>query len=461
MMTAPTFPIACLFRGLAACLLLLAVEASAQAPAPAGGESPAASAARASYEKASAELASARDELEALVLDLEDDYVELTGPHAATLKNALVIAMHDSLPAVRARLLTREAQAGRRPTRGMRKEIMADVFAEPVSRATALDPRLTTFVARHVADELSGRSDLEDVSAETILQAVEDTFIPGESWFEFWNRSFHLDLDASRRWTSANEAVQTTWQQLDQVLHPERYGPRGQAVPPGMIVVPGGSYKLGPDSGLKRPARTVTLAAFALDQREVTNREYAAFVGAQPQDARAALLPRGWKLDGEGRPAYDEALRDHPVVYVSWTQASAFASWHGKRLPTEDEWEAAAAGFEGRAFPWGDEFRNDAANGAGGPGTTMPVESFPESPSAAHCFDMAGNVWEWTSTTDDGVDVKALPEGYVSMVIRGGGFDSRRDELACRYRWTALGQGTFGLPTYKTPIGFRCAKTLE
>jgi formylglycine-generating enzyme required for sulfatase activity len=73
---------------------------------------------------------------------------------------------------------------------------------------------------------------------------------------------------------------------------------------------------------------------------------------------------------------------------------------------------------------------------------------------------MAGNVWEWTATLEDGTNLQGPPEGLVNVAIRGGAFDSRREELATRYRWTAPGNDAFASPRYTRPIGFRCAKDL-
>jgi formylglycine-generating enzyme required for sulfatase activity len=148
------------------------------------------------------------------------------------------------------------------------------------------------------------------------------------------------------------------------------------------------------------------------------------------------------------------------VVWVSWTQAAGYASWAGKRLPTEDEWEAAAAGTDALDFPWGNEWRSGMANGESAAGGTLPVESFPHARSPAGCFDMSGNAWEWTATLEDGTNVKTLPEGLFNAIIRGGGWDSRREELSSRYRRGALAHDTFAPPRYKVPIGFRCVKDL-
>jgi formylglycine-generating enzyme required for sulfatase activity len=228
-----------------------------------------------------------------------------------------------------------------------------------------------------------------------------------------------------------------------------------------MVVVPGGSYDLGPNTGWERPERRVTLDHFAIDRHEVTCGMYALFVNALPMDRRDEMLPRGWDLDESGWSRFGDSQRDQPVVYVDLDQAMAYAAWAGKRLPTEDEWEAAAAGLERWVYPWGNDFTAGRTNGDGRHDFTLPVESFPESRSPAGCFDMSGNVWEWTTTYEDGTDFDEPPEELINVSIRGGAFNSPRDWLTTRYRWAAPGRDTFGSPRYTFPIGFRCAKDLR
>jgi formylglycine-generating enzyme required for sulfatase activity len=107
-------------------------------------------------------------------------------------------------------------------------------------------------------------------------------------------------------------------------------------------------------------------------------------------------------------------------VQVSWHDAVAYAEWAGVRLLTEQEWEKAARGMDGRIYPWGDEFdpawcNTDESN----IGTTTPVGRYsPDGDSPCRCADMAGNVWEWTASE--------WKPGSVYRVLRGGsGGDDR------------------------------------
>lgn len=411
-------------------------------------------------DRARQELADAQQAVEQLVRDLEDDYVTLTtATGSAGARHALVLAMADSMPTAQARITSGGAK-NRTLMRASRVKAIAAVFRDPVRSSSAVHERLADWVADKVAENLGARSRLDDVDSREIQRLVDGLFVANESWPLFWNRTFHVGLPEALAYESALGHYEDAGLQLDRLRHPGRYGPRGEPAPPGMLVIPGGTYTLGPNSGWTRPRRKQTLAPFAMDRHEVTQREYATFLEAQPAPTRPGLLPRGWQLSGTGRAVFDEARRQHPVTHVNWSQAAAYAAWAGKRLPTEDEWEAAAAGPDGLAYPWGNEFHTGYANGAGAAADTMAVESYPDGRSPSGCFDMAGNVWEWTATLEDGSDMQELPDGLVNVAIRGGSYRSERHELATRARWTAPGRDAFSSPTYDRPIGFRCAMDL-
>lgn len=229
-----------------------------------------------------------------------------------------------------------------------------------------------------------------------------------------------------------------------------------------MILIPAGEYRMGADddSGMpdEYPSHAVKVDSFLLDEHEVTNAEFRAFVEAtgyvttaerpitkeeymrslppgSPEPDSSMLLPgslvftptaqavdlndvgQWWRFvlgadwqHPEG-PGSDIKGKDHyPVVHVSWEDAQAFAKWAGKRLPTEAEWEfAARGGLKGQPFPWGTELPQTGKAKANiwsghfpyentetdGFYHIAPVKSF--AANGYQLYDMAGNVWEWTA----------------------------------------------------------------
>ena len=201
-----------------------------------------------------------------------------------------------------------------------------------------------------------------------------------------------------------------------------RYGPSEVHVPRLRVRVGGHSGLFEYDNEL--PAHDVELGPFRIDRDLATNAEYAEFIEAGGYGKRDWWSVDGWAwkekeavtspLGWSGPPwcerrFYDEGpLReDAPVSGVSWYEADAFARSRGKRLPTEFEWEAAAAwdpsSGRTRIFAWGDDpFSPARANAATTNWATTPVGSFPGGDSALGLGDASGNVWEWTSSAFEG-----------------------------------------------------------
>ncbi len=175
-----------------------------------------------------------------------------------------------------------------------------------------------------------------------------------------------------------------------------------------MVYIPTGKFIYGEGK------EAIDLAAFWIDKTPVTNKEYAYFInmtGHKP--------PKYWR--GENPP---EGSDDHPVVYVSWQDAAAYAKWTGKRLPSQEEWEKAARGVDGRDYPWGNwaEGRCNSEEEKSY-GTTPAGQYSPAGDSMFGCQDMSGNVWEWTSSWTD--------NRRKYRVIRGGSWDDGRFDVKC------------------------------
>ena len=174
--------------------------------------------------------------------------------------------------------------------------------------------------------------------------------------------------------------------------------------PPGPaegVVIPSGAFQMGgSDSDAEndeRPVHMVDVDTFYIHKYEVTNAQYKNFVDANPQWQKNKIpreLHNGTYLNLWEDNMYPSGKENHPVVYISWYAAMAYAEWAGRRLPTEAEWEKAArGGLVGAKYPWGDAIDGSMANYGGSVGDTMPVGSYPANDYGL--YDMTGNVMEW------------------------------------------------------------------
>jgi gamma-glutamyl hercynylcysteine S-oxide synthase len=225
---------------------------------------------------------------------------------------------------------------------------------------------------------------------------------------------------------------------------------------PEMVRVEGGDHEIGAgQQGFaydnERPRHRVEVASFLIDRTPVTNAAYIAFMeetGAEP--------PMYWERDGEGgwvRTAMgrtEEVDPRLPVIHVSWEEADALARWAGKRLPTEPEWEVAAAGAS-----------RDRANLDELSFGCAPAGAYADSCADCGAVQMLGDVWEWTSsdfTAYPGFSAFPYPEysevffGDTYKVLRGGAWATRRDVIRTSFR-------NWDLPIRRQIFsGIRCAR---
>ncbi|MBI5755421.1 MAG: SUMF1/EgtB/PvdO family nonheme iron enzyme [Nitrospirae bacterium] len=223
-----------------------------------------------------------------------------------------------------------------------------------------------------------------------------------------------------------------------------------------MTYIPAGEFTMGTNEWWPKcqPEHKRVLNAFLIDKFEVTNKRYKRFVETTKRKA-----PDDWP-NGE----FPEDRTIHPVVFVNWYDAGDFCKWEGKRLPTEAEWEKAARGTDKRIFPWGNEF--DAKKGnmpQFGKKDTMPVGSFENGKSPYGVYDMAGNVWEWTSDWFKPYPGNTHPDenyGEKYKVVRGGSwYDCTY--YKCGISAPAYNRIFFNPLTQNNNFGFRCARDAE
>jgi formylglycine-generating enzyme required for sulfatase activity len=292
-----------------------------------------------------------------------------------------------------------------------------------------------------------------------------------------------------------------------------RDGERGAPPVTGMTLIPAGEFVMGSlrvdDEGIREqygftielflnehPEHRVRLDDYYIDDFEVTNAQYRAFVRETGRPEPAEWVQNAYNVDDDKLKAAHvsnlrwiavdyfnfardpsvmdrEALiaemiriqreRDRlPVTAVSWFDAEAYCAWRGKRLPTEAEWEKAARGTDGREYPWGDEWIHGKANSgdqAEGDDILAPVGSYPGDVSPYGVHDMAGNVSEWVADwylPYDGAEYWHEAYGQQRKVVRGGGAGLGHYALSIFFR--AARRAHAEPEMVSTDVGLRCAK---
>jgi eukaryotic-like serine/threonine-protein kinase len=255
-----------------------------------------------------------------------------------------------------------------------------------------------------------------------------------------------------------------------------------------MVYVPSGIYRMGSVNGFddEKPEHDVALDGFWIDQTEITNEQFALFVDTTGYQTTAEEEGRGYVFSAgdwifvEGAswqypkgPTSDlTGLEQHPVVLVSWRDATEYCSWVGGQLPTEAQWEYAARGKEGYIFPWGNKFDGSKLNYCDincplywadkdiddSFQFTAPVGIYEKGASWVGALDMAGNVWEWVNDWYEvnyyEISLLENPTGPARgqyKVLRGGGWTNDMQLVRSSDR-------DYNGPSYGIDyIGFRCA----
>lgn len=240
-----------------------------------------------------------------------------------------------------------------------------------------------------------------------------------------------------------------------------------------MLFLPAAAFRMGNDDGEadEKPSHLVRLDSFYIDETEVTNAQYAACV-----DAGACTPPQRSGATFHASYYGDPAFANYPVIFVNWEQAGTFCTWRGARLPSEAEWEFAAAYDPAVAqklpYPWGLQFDGALLNYCDanctaedrdartddGHRDTAPVTAYPDGRSPQGAYNMAGNVWEWVSDWynpdyyGQSTDVNPFgPSTGEARVIRGGSWLSTAEESTTTFR------GRFVPEVARANLGFRCA----
>ena len=250
-----------------------------------------------------------------------------------------------------------------------------------------------------------------------------------------------------------------------------------------MVLIPAGEFFMGSNAAEahndEQPVRKVYVDAFYMDETEVTNVQFKEFLIENPRWQKDRIDRRfhnGHYLYFWKGNSYPSGKGNHPVVYVSWYAAMAYAEWAGKRLPTEAEWEyAARGGLSGKTYPNGNTITPRDANYGKNVGDTTGVGRY--AANGYGLYDMAGNVWEWCLDEYDedfywtfprnGVarnplsganSVKWILDNYTSVnssrVLRGGSWNNTGLFVRVANRFDDT-------PSYAGDnIGFRCARTV-
>ncbi|TMQ10259.1 MAG: hypothetical protein E6J90_06280 [Deltaproteobacteria bacterium] len=394
-----------------------------------------------------------------------------------------------------------ELATGAPPHRGDSQEAVRssalDTDALPLATAAPrIDPRFAAIVDRCLRRDPAARF----ASGDEVRASLEALATGDPAAATPTSVAPPPDRARPRRWRTASIGVLGALAALALVGHRlwgGDHAPRSAAAaalercPDDMVAVPTGTFTMGSPDGTgdadEHPPHAVTLSAYCIDRTEVTVAAYAA-CAATGACSPPPLTVHWSAYSPPDVPRYSRWCNrgdrpDHPINCIDWDQAAAYCAWRGRRLPSEAEWEYAARGSDGRAYPWGNQppsarrldlcgtecaalVRRDLQEdwkpiyeADDGWETTAPVGSYADSASPFGALDMAGNVWEWVA--DWYGPYPAAPEtdpqgpaAGTSHISRGAGWASRGAQKA-----RAADRNWLDPRARDCDLGFRCARS--
>ena len=339
-------------------------------------------------------------------------------------------------------------------------------------------------------------NDLEDIKQIQLIVPMYRFIVPEDEQRAGMNESFRLEnrgtgggdyadifLNFTVQELAVPQVIATPMEPVDALILDE--DSRSDTVPQvistpmepvDMVLIPAGEFLMGSNApeadNDAKPLHVVYVDAFYMDRYEVTNAQYKAFVDANPQwgkDRIDGAFHNGDYLNYWNGNDYPGGKANHPVVFVSWYGAMAYARWVGKRLPTEAEWEyAARGGLSGKEYPWGDGIDSGKANYDKNVGDTTAVGTYP--PNGYGLYDMAGNVAEHCldgynsrfyarSRRENpiaGGTITDIINNIINVkqdrIVRGGSWYGNQGFLRVADRYGFAPTGTY------SDSGFRCAR---
>lgn len=317
---------------------------------------------------------------------------------------------------------------------------------------------------------------LQAIRAQVLLY-LEEAPLDQQEWLWRWIVQHEVQHAETITWVLQLQRDRSPWLgRLSPISSRQFSASSSRGTESEMVWVEAGYFEQGNNSidalDNEKSVHQVYLEAYWIDRYPVTRREYQIFIEAGGYRNSCWWSSEGWawlQANPVSQPLYWDTADDHPVHGVSWYEAEAYAHFAGKRLPTEAEWEKAASWNPLRAsqqrYPWGETRpTGQHCNHSNNMGQTMPVNRYKAGQSPYGCYDMLGNVWEWTATWFypyagfTSYPYAGYSKAYFDnqhRVLKGGSWATHAAVLRCAFRnWYHPG-------IRQHFAGFRCAHSNE